>query len=400
MVVAGHRRQPCLHGVVEERRLADPGVDRLRRAAGPGSADHLGVRRSCRKLLGEGCGRCRLLPHRGPAEHRPWTGTRDHGPGDLQLRTARAPGASRRIPRHRAHAGATVRHGRDEFDPTGRTPARRSPPPRGVQLPTGTDGATGSTSEGTAARGRRREVYVAPAQHASDWAAPRWRSPTRPRPYGPSPEATADPAFYDVTTLDPARSAPPSPATCCAPSRSSSTGPLVGAIGLADPLPVDRRRRRSRGGQRHDPGARRCAARRGPARGRLGPRHHRDRGPVRAERHRQPLLRRLRRRRAAACSTRATSSPPPTTTGSAPPACTPTTAARSWRAPPSTRSPPPTDSTACRTAEPAVGDRRSLRGRPRLARPRRALLRGTGGPRLPRLGRRCSDTPAGRRSPR
>lgn len=45
-------------------------------------------------------------------------------------------------------------------------------------------------------------VYQVPAMHPSDWGAPAMELPDAPRPYGPSPEATADPAFYDVGALD------------------------------------------------------------------------------------------------------------------------------------------------------------------------------------------------------
>ena len=45
-------------------------------------------------------------------------------------------------------------------------------------------------------------AYEVPAPHASDWGAPAVPLPDVTLPYGPSPEATADPSFYDVTTLD------------------------------------------------------------------------------------------------------------------------------------------------------------------------------------------------------
>ena len=56
--------------------------------------------------------------------------------------------------------------------------------------------------------------YKLPATHPSDWGAPAVELPEAPRPYGPSPAATADPAFYDVgtSTLTPSR--PPGRAPC------------------------------------------------------------------------------------------------------------------------------------------------------------------------------------------
>lgn len=74
-------------------------------------------------------------------------------------------------------------------------------------------------------------VYQAPAQHPSDWGAPAVELPDAPRPYGPSPEATADPAFYDVSTLDPADVAASEPGTVLRSEAVELTGPLAGASG-------------------------------------------------------------------------------------------------------------------------------------------------------------------------
>jgi hypothetical protein len=60
---------------------------------------------------------------------------------------------------------------------------------------------TGEPAAATTTRPTGTE-YKVPATHPSDWGAPEVELPEAPRPYGPSPAATADPAFYDVTTLD------------------------------------------------------------------------------------------------------------------------------------------------------------------------------------------------------
>ncbi|MGI9578544.1 MAG: lipase family protein [Microthrixaceae bacterium] len=73
--------------------------------------------------------------------------------------------------------------------------------------------------------------FVAPEQHASDWAAPAVDLPDAPRPYGPSPEPTADQAFYDLTTLDPAAVAEAEPGTVLRSEEVEMTGPLAGASG-------------------------------------------------------------------------------------------------------------------------------------------------------------------------
>lgn len=73
--------------------------------------------------------------------------------------------------------------------------------------------------------------YVAPEMHPSDWDAPPVQLPDAPRPYGPSPAATADPAFYDVRTLDPARVADADPGEVLRSEPVQLTGPLAGASG-------------------------------------------------------------------------------------------------------------------------------------------------------------------------
>jgi pimeloyl-ACP methyl ester carboxylesterase len=55
--------------------------------------------------------------------------------------------------------------------------------------------------------------------------------PDAPRPYGPSPAATADPAFYDVSTLDPADVARAERGDVLRSEPVELTGPLRGASG-------------------------------------------------------------------------------------------------------------------------------------------------------------------------
>ncbi len=92
----------------------------------------------------------------------------------------------------------------------------------------GGDGATGSSPEGTV---DPADLYVPPPQHASDWDAPDVALPAAPLPYGPSPEPTADPAFYDVTTLDPAEVGAAEPGAVLRSEVVELTGPLAGASG-------------------------------------------------------------------------------------------------------------------------------------------------------------------------
>lgn len=87
-----------------------------------------------------------------------------------------------------------------------------------------TSGTAGSTSDDD-------DTYVVPAQHPSDWGAPEAPLPDAPRPYGPSPEPTADPAFYDVTTLDPAEVGAAEPGDVLRREAVELTGPLAGASG-------------------------------------------------------------------------------------------------------------------------------------------------------------------------
>jgi len=90
-------------------------------------------------------------------------------------------------------------------------------------------GSTPSTS--TPVRGGAA-AYVVPAQHPSDWAAPDPPGPEIPsRPDGTSPRATADPAFYDVATLDPARVASARRGTVLRSEPVRMTGPLDGVTG-------------------------------------------------------------------------------------------------------------------------------------------------------------------------
>lgn len=74
-------------------------------------------------------------------------------------------------------------------------------------------------------------VYQVPAMHPSDWGAPAMELPDAPRPYGPSPEATADPAFYDVGALDADDVAAAEPGTVLRSEPVELTGPLTGASG-------------------------------------------------------------------------------------------------------------------------------------------------------------------------
>lgn len=74
-------------------------------------------------------------------------------------------------------------------------------------------------------------AYEVPAPHASDWGAPEAALPDITLPYGPSPEATADPSFYDVTTLDPVQVAAAEPGDVLRVEEVDLTGPLAGASG-------------------------------------------------------------------------------------------------------------------------------------------------------------------------
>ena len=75
-------------------------------------------------------------------------------------------------------------------------------------------------------------TYEPPTAHASDWGAPEVALPDVALPYGPSPEATADPSFYDVTTLDPAEVGAADPGDVLRAEPVDLTGPLGAASGL------------------------------------------------------------------------------------------------------------------------------------------------------------------------
>ncbi len=99
------------------------------------------------------------------------------------------------------------------------------------------DGADRTGAPGTSAPGASAEeppsavTYEPPTPHASDWGAPEVALPDAPRPYGPSPEASADPSFYDVSTLDPASVAAADPGDVLRAEEVDLTGPLAGASG-------------------------------------------------------------------------------------------------------------------------------------------------------------------------
>jgi alpha-beta hydrolase superfamily lysophospholipase len=98
------------------------------------------------------------------------------------------------------------------------------------------DGAGPATTQapadgGSAAASDSAAGYEVPPMHASDWGAPAVELPDVTLPYGPSPEATADPAFYDVTTLDPAEVAAAEPGDVLRVEEVELTGPLAGASG-------------------------------------------------------------------------------------------------------------------------------------------------------------------------
>jgi alpha-beta hydrolase superfamily lysophospholipase len=75
------------------------------------------------------------------------------------------------------------------------------------------------------------DAYEPPPQHPSDWSAPEVALPDITLPYGPSPEATAEPSFYDVTTLEPAQVAAAEPGDVLRVEEVDLTGPLAGASG-------------------------------------------------------------------------------------------------------------------------------------------------------------------------
>jgi pimeloyl-ACP methyl ester carboxylesterase len=75
-------------------------------------------------------------------------------------------------------------------------------------------------------------AFVVPAQHASDWAAPDEPRPDVTLPYGTSPLPTAERAFYDLTTLDPAEVAAASRGAVLRSEQVRMTGPLDGVSGI------------------------------------------------------------------------------------------------------------------------------------------------------------------------
>ena len=87
----------------------------------------------------------------------------------------------------------------------------------------GTDAARGAPDPDHA--------YEVPARHPSDWQAPAVPLPDVALPYGPSPEATADPSFYDVGTLDPVAVAAAAPGAVLRSEPVELSGPLTGASG-------------------------------------------------------------------------------------------------------------------------------------------------------------------------
>ncbi|MCB1005155.1 MAG: prolyl oligopeptidase family serine peptidase, partial [Acidimicrobiales bacterium] len=87
----------------------------------------------------------------------------------------------------------------------------------------GTDAARGAPDPDHA--------YEVPARHPSDWQAPAVPLPDVALPYGPSPEATADPSFYDVRTLDPVAVAAAAPGAVLRSEPVELSGPLTGASG-------------------------------------------------------------------------------------------------------------------------------------------------------------------------
>lgn len=94
------------------------------------------------------------------------------------------------------------------------------------------DAASSSAPAETDAEAGVVEVgYEVPPMHPSDWAAPPAVLPEAPLPYGPSPTATADPAFYDVETLDPGRVLDAAPGDVLRSESVELSGPLAGASG-------------------------------------------------------------------------------------------------------------------------------------------------------------------------
>lgn len=95
----------------------------------------------------------------------------------------------------------------------------------------GTSSTRAPTATGSATVPGSAVAYEVPSLHASDWGAPEVALPDITLPYGPSPKATADPSFYDVTTLDPNRVATAEPGDVLRVEPMMLTGPLAGASG-------------------------------------------------------------------------------------------------------------------------------------------------------------------------
>lgn len=96
----------------------------------------------------------------------------------------------------------------------------------------GACGNTGSGGEAAPSTGAASAPpYEVPATHPSDFGAPAVALPDVPLAHGPSPEATADPTFYDVATLDPETVAAAEPGAVLRSEPVEPTGPLAGANG-------------------------------------------------------------------------------------------------------------------------------------------------------------------------
>ncbi len=98
----------------------------------------------------------------------------------------------------------------------------------GSQAPPGRAGAAASASTEPP---KSAVGYEVPTTHASDWGAPEVALPDVTLPYGPSPKPTANPSFYDVTTLDPTQVAAAKPGQVLRSEPMVLTGPLAGASG-------------------------------------------------------------------------------------------------------------------------------------------------------------------------
>lgn len=94
-----------------------------------------------------------------------------------------------------------------------------------------TDDASGDSTDPAESSRAGTADFVIPEQHTSDWGAPDVELPDAPRPYGPSPEPTADPEFYDLTTLDASEVAASAPGTVLRAEAVEMTGPLAGVSG-------------------------------------------------------------------------------------------------------------------------------------------------------------------------